>query len=1058
MKILLLLIIVTFLLLLGGAAYFYYIMQHEEIIELAPEYEKVSIIALNYDLDKYLGKKVTVAGYFGHGKYYGEDNASFLILDYKRLLLDEPLLYGIWIRLDGNVPSEEYDGYIIQVSGVVKKYTEVYGGPSLYEVPLITVEEYSIVSETEYSSIAYTESFKSADFLQVLQGKVKDCDRVLIISGGVDKHNNHPRYKRNIKEKYEKMKSLGFKDKQITIIYYDGNDFTINGKKIDVKYSATKENIKKVIDEYLKEMDPCCTLYIFVTDHGYGYDPEQGDGWGSYKIKPYDPSKKPDLFDPKNGDPGKRYKEKDLTVDCRDLEAKGKEYTYAGVRWAVDYVEHTKTYKVWKFEGGKWKLVAAGKDEDGDGKISEKELGIDMDNNPGNNLKFDKNDFTDVVHYSQEFKLKLDGEKEYKIEYKDGKFKIFIKDSAGNWRVIGEDKNGDKIINKNDDGIDLNNDGDKNDEYTFHESICLYNGEDLWDYELAQMLKKLHDKGIHIFVEMGQCFGGGFIKNLEGVVDRIATAADEDKKAIGLKNRWSIFEHYFVQKLTKLTAEGWDEAFKEAVKADENEQKTRWGKFSDTPQLGKPPQKPDLVVKSVIFSYIYAPFYACANEEVPIAVTIRNVGWAAAKKPTVKLYVDGKFVGEKTLNAELKPNEEAKIEFKYTFKKKGKVKIEAVVNEEKKIEEVFYDNNRGSFEAEIYAPDLKIKNISYSPEKIKACTKVKFKVVIENSGPCLAKNFDVKILILGKAEAMTAPVFFEKDFKIDKLEPWKNKTIEFEYLFKESGKYTVKAIADYENVVVEENENNNDKKVEIEVLEREKLPDFGVELIGPQQLLTNTLYRFEATITNYGEVEASTLVWLNISDGRSFESGVVLVPAGGKVNVTFFIDFSAPGSYLLTATVDPYNTVREHNETNNVHSMYVVVVEKPLPDLVVSYLKVCYTTYVGEYSYMVINCVNFTVSNFGLGESPGNIVVYVWVDDPSNVIDQYTYAGGLESGESFNYTLLLEYETTYGTHTVGATVDPDNNIAESNEDNNTTSVQISPTVSQRFKVADFDLI
>ncbi|OYT25661.1 MAG: hypothetical protein B6U95_08810, partial [Thermofilum sp. ex4484_82] len=178
MKILLLLIIVTFLLLLGGAAYFYYIMQHEEIIELAPEYEKVSIIALNYDLDKYLGKKVTVAGYFGHGNYYGEDNASFLILDYKRLLLDEPLLYGIWIRLDGNVPSEEYDGYIIQVSGVVKKYAEVYGGPSLYEVPLITVEEYSLVSETEYSSIAYTESFKSADFLQVLQGKVKDCDRV----------------------------------------------------------------------------------------------------------------------------------------------------------------------------------------------------------------------------------------------------------------------------------------------------------------------------------------------------------------------------------------------------------------------------------------------------------------------------------------------------------------------------------------------------------------------------------------------------------------------------------------------------------------------------------------------------------------------------------------------------------------------------------------------------------------------------------------------------------------------------------------------------------------
>ena len=38
--------------------------------------------------------------------------------------------------------------------------------------------------------------------------------------------------------------------------------------------------------------------------------------------------------------------------------------------------------------------------------------------------------------------------------------------------------------------------------------------EVLWDDEFAKMLKPLHEKGIHIVVEMAQCYGGGFVDNL----------------------------------------------------------------------------------------------------------------------------------------------------------------------------------------------------------------------------------------------------------------------------------------------------------------------------------------------------------------------------------------------------------------------------------------------------------------------------------------------------------------------------------------------------------------
>ncbi len=1035
----------------AGALIYYYKLQPFK--EELPEYEKVSIVALNYDLDKYVGKKVTVAGYYGHGKYYGEDEASFLILDYKRLLLDEPLLYGTWIRLDGNIPPEEYDGYIIQVTGVVKKYSEVYGGPSLYEIPLLTVEEYTVVSETEYSKINHFEDFRAGGFLQTLRDKVKDCDRVLIISGGIDKHNNHPRYKRNIKEKAEKLKAFGFRDEQIIIIYYDGNDFTVDGKNIDVKYRATKENIRNVIQQFLREMDPCCTLYIFVTDHGFGYDENQGDAWGAYKLKKL--TGEPDPLDPRNGDPGKNYRESELVIDCRHLKARYKIYNFPTGTWSIDYIEHTKTYKAWKFEGGKWKLKAVGKDKNGDGKISEAELGINLDNNPGTDVKIDKSDLTGMDHYYKNFKLNVDGEKEYKIEYEGGRYKIKVKDAAGNWHVIGEDTNGDNIIK----GVDLDDDGSKDDVFTFHESICLYNGEELWDYELAQWLKPLHDKGIHIYVEMGQCFGGGFIKNLEGIVDRIVTAADENRKAYADKDgRWSVFEHFFIQKLSELTAEGWDEAFRKAVEEDENKQKADYGKFLDTPQLGKPPEKPDLIIESVKL-----PEKICVDEETLVSVTIRNVGWATAENPYVRLYVNNKMIEEKTLKIKLKPSETAKVEFKCKFTEKGKVKVRVVVNEVIYLigpfNEVFIDNNEKIVEVEVKTPDLKIKNISYSPEKIEKCTKVKFKVEVENTGSCLARNFKVRLLILGKAGEGPPPTVYTNDSSVKLVEPGKTRTIEFEYHFEKPGKYIVKAIADPENKIVEEKEDDNEKEIEIEVVEREKLPDLGVKLIGPQTLYTDTLYRFDAIVTNYGEVEASTTVKLEISDGRVLESGVVLVPPGGSMNVTFFLKFSSPGTYTLTAIVDPYDTVRESNEENNVYEMYVAVSEKPLPDLIVSYLKVYYTIYTsGEYSYIVISKVDFTVTNAGFGESPGGIVVYIWVDDPENIIGQYEYPDELQSGGSFNYTLVLEYQTSYGTRTVGATVDPGNLIEEAKEDNNTTTVEISPTAGQKIKIENLNIL
>lgn len=64
--------------------------------------------------------------------------------------------------------------------------------------------------------------------------------------------------------------------------------------------------------------------------------------------------------------------------------------------------------------------------------------------------------------------------------------------------------------------------------------ICLWNGEELYDYELGNLLTPFTDKYVNVNVVLGQCYSGGFINYLSqpGIV--IATASDTES--------WSCFD------------------------------------------------------------------------------------------------------------------------------------------------------------------------------------------------------------------------------------------------------------------------------------------------------------------------------------------------------------------------------------------------------------------------------------------------------------------------------------------------------------------------------------
>jgi hypothetical protein len=531
----------------------------------------VQIPELNFDLADFIGQKVWSWGYYGDGRF-SESGVGYLVLNYEMMLVDEELEEESFIRLDGQLPPADVNSAEILVYGEVKDFGDTYNAFTVQPTPLITVEKYYVLDNSGTArdwqdSIIVTwlprlkEFFtgKAAYAAEAATGtRAGDCDRSLIISGGVDDNNNHPRYKDNIIGKYKKMKELGFTDDQITVLYNNGGAITVDGNNV-TDGGTTKAKIKETLDKYKDEMNPSCTLTLFVTDHGTGYNADQG-----YQ------GARPVLAG--ESETGKTYAENTFKIDVKKKVYKQKLWTNgAGEEWWVNINKETNKLELRKREAGKW--VLKGSDTNGDGWITEEETGQDIDGDG------DKDDtgwreagLGDWKYRDNTWDTDGDGNVDVRAHW-DGTRFVFERKVGADWKEMGRDTNGDYIIDGTDGGVDWNLDGDKSDQVGFHEGINLWGKEVLWDDELADMLKPLSDKGIHIMVEMVSCFSGGFVNNLGGIVESVVTGASEDTKHVNrvdaANHVYAADEQAFVDNLQGIDVDSWMQAWEKAKAADD---------------------------------------------------------------------------------------------------------------------------------------------------------------------------------------------------------------------------------------------------------------------------------------------------------------------------------------------------------------------------------------------------------------------------------------------------------------------------------------------------------
>lgn len=161
------------------------------------------------------------------------------------------------------------------------------------------------------------------------------------------------------------------------------------------------------------------------------------------------------------------------------------------------------------------------------------------------------------------------------------------------------------------------------------------------------------------------------------------------------------------------------------------------------------------------------------------------------------------------------------------------------------------------------------------------------------------------------------------------------------------------------------------------------------------------------------------------------------IPAGGSVTLTANATWSsANGTHVITAVVDPDNTLAELNESNNSATKSITVTQQPGPDLVVRAIGQT----PNNPSAGAAVTFQVTVANQGLDATGASAAVRLVVDGTTTLTGVTSSA--LAAGATSVVSLGGTWTASNGNHTLVATVDPANAISESVESNNTLSSSV----------------
>ncbi len=444
--------------------------------------------------------------------------------------------------------------------------------------------------------------------------------------------------------------------------------------------------------------------------------------------------------------------------------------------------------------------------------------------------------------------------------------------------------------------------------------------------------------------------------------------------------------------------------------ADSNNEVTESDETNNVKMYSLSTLAPDLIIESITSS----PEIPSKGDTVTFSVTVKNQGNGKASNSRVDFYIDGSSRGYQEV-PEIGAGSTATKTFTWVAQA-GAHAIKAVADGANYITESDETNNEKTITFSPAPPDLIIESITWLPEIPAKGDSVTFNVIVKNQGSGRSGSFHVALYIGS----------YQFSDTVNSIEAGATDNATFIWSAR-AGSYTIKAIADSSDKVLESNETNNEKTVTLSTL-----PDLIIETITwePESFQKSDNVTFTVTIKNQGVSKAGSFrVHFYVDLSFKGYQDVEEIDADATVTKTF-IWIARTGSHSIKVIADEVNQVTESDETNNAKRIAISTLP---PDFIIETI-----TWSPE-SALMGDTVTFTVTikNQGSGKSDYSYVT-CYIDDNYLASD---YVNPIDAGASANETFTWTAEA--GSHTIKAVADSENEVAESNETNNEKTVTLS---------------
>lgn len=364
----------------------------------------------------------------------------------------------------------------------------------------------------------------------------------------------------------------------------------------------------------------------------------------------------------------------------------------------------------------------------------------------------------------------------------------------------------------------------------------------------------------------------------------------------------------------------------------------------------------------------------------------------------------------------------------------GEHKIKAVADNWNYVSESNETNNSLELNLTKVDPaDLIVTALSWTPSNISDGQTVTFHANVNNTGSGnTTRGFYIRFLIDGT----------------DKGGPYisglsSGSTISASYSWTaEPGEHKIKAVADFWNSVSESNETNNSIEFDLPRIEQSDLVVSSLTW-SPLNISDGQGITFNSVITNIGTGNVSRGFYVRfLIDGSYIGERYISGIASGSSSSVSQTWTATPGEHNISAIVDFYNHISESNETNNTAVFNLSKVDQA--DLQISGIVLTPSTFSdGE-------TVTFraSINNADKGNTTRGFYVRFLID---NVHIGEKYISGLNSGSTAE--VVQVWPASPGTHALKIVADQYNHISESNETNNTVTLDLPEVLRSDLNVS-----